>query len=95
MSTQLGVGVRVFVKWCPRDQCADAEDAVTGYGRITGGPFPPGLFVAGRARVARFPWPSWNVAMDSGARISVAEQLLEPVDDGDPVAVEQTREVEA
>jgi len=84
--TALGIGVRVWVGWCP-DHCLAADILVDGRlqsGTITDGPF----HFSG--------WTGWNVALDSGGAIGANEIVLSPINDGDAgVEVSDAREVTA
>ena len=98
----LGIGVRVFVGWCPEDDIGDAVrvDGRLQRGTITDGPFRSGgrvicaytgkrvYFEPGRTH--------WNVALDNGGEVGACETLLTPIDDGDEtVEVSDAREVTA
>lgn len=94
MSKELGIGVRVWVGWYPSEFVEEVDPRVQ-TGRIDEGPFLPGLYYLTDGRVALPQETIWNVAMDSGERISSPERLLFPIDDDTEQAEEhKTREVE-
>lgn len=92
MST-LGVGVRVWIGWCPGSQVvgAAARRARLRRGVIVGGPYPAGTM---RTEYDEIEFPSkfttWAVRAD-GALFIVDEALLFPIDDGEE---SEPREVE-
>lgn len=90
MPGQLGIGVRVYIGWTDSDQVESDYDARCETGRITAGPFPPGYYES-RESLIFISHPAWNVLRDaSGTKVMCTEDVLFPIDDGDPAA-EQTR----
>lgn len=98
MST-LGVGVRVWVGWCPDGRCDPfSRGARCQIGRIVDGPFPPGGYMTGFG--INITENHWMVAIGD-EEYHAAESMLFPIDDGDPAAEpreqeqDQPEEVEA
>lgn len=100
--TALGIGVRVWVGWCPDDDLG-ADIRVDGRlqrGTIVAGPFRSGDRVISAYTGERVYFEpgrtNWNVALDNGGHVGACETLLTPIDDGDEVVeVSDAREVTA
>lgn len=101
MSAQLGVGVRVFIGFSPRERLTP-KAVICVRGIIVHGPYPAGpinQWPAGvRRRIApgivcfyETAEPSWLVGYEAGERRKFqicVESILFPIDDGDPVNIE-------
>lgn len=103
MSGQLGIGVRVYVGWCPDSHIESEADPRCKTGTITEGPWQPGeqveLIKSGETGVLPGPCLWWVVTLDTGEAVTARESILTPIDDNDPPAeqeqADRPQEVEA
>lgn len=92
----LGKGARVWIGWASAIEVNPrAASAVCSTGTIIEGPFAPGVHICAGNETRIHKHVMWNVALDNGLTVAVAEPLLHPIDDGDPVEVEHDEEVTA
>ncbi len=103
MAAQLGIGVRVFVGWAPRDRSyGNAANCVIGV--IIDGPLPAGSISAWPPKYLRnvdgetvktgfTNHPAWVVEVRKGQLVASIEPLLTPIDD-DPSGRRVGNEVE-
>lgn len=91
--TALGIGVRVWVGWCPDHENDTHVGSSTGTGVIIDGPNEPGVYETG-CGLGRYDERTWRVLMDFDFnRFWVVESLLTPIDDSSET-VETVEEVE-
>ena len=92
MSTTLGVGVRVWVGWCPDDAIDALFDGRCKTGTIIAGPWKDGDLVieSYTARRKIVSGTRWNVNLDDGSAVNADESMLYPINDGE----QEDREVE-
>lgn len=84
MST-LGIGVRVFIGWCPDAVCRLEPGARLRVGVIDDGPILPGVRLLIPGEGVRINHVTlWRVfRFDDGTACWAAEHLLTPINDGD------------
>lgn len=81
MATELGVGTRVFVGWCP--DAYSCKEIVNFDGRCKTGTITSGP--------DEFPCRHWDVKFDEGPEYGVAEYLLQPIDSDPETLTEEER----
>lgn len=81
---ELGVGVRVWVGWCPDEECIPGSDGRCRNGTIDDGPIPPYTsFISACGRIFCCPAVAWFVVLDGEDHVRlIGEKLLYPIDDG-------------
>lgn len=95
MAKELGVGVRVYLRWASPDEDDSGLSASCKTGVIIEGPFLPGdkVIVNGyRITVPVGVAPTWNVALDGGGELAAKEFMLTPIDDDGETATTDERE---
>jgi len=96
MATELGVGIRVWVGWTPDDKLMEhrwrAGEARCKTGTLTGGPFQPGKHYGASGEGYELRVTCWNVDIDGVGEVFASENLLYPMDDGDPAEQDESIE---
>ncbi|MFB6311524.1 MAG: hypothetical protein ABEH64_10145 [Salinirussus sp.] len=91
MASELGVGVRVWIAWTPTEKLESMEngDPRLRLGTVTAGPFNPGIYILSDGPI-NLQMTAWNVDIDGWGETFADEQLLFPVDDGEPESVTES-----
>jgi len=96
MSVSLNIGTRVWLCWTPSENvigCTWLGDPRLKTGTVIDGPLGPGRHVgthSGTLYVIN--GYVWVVQIDNGHQVTVSENLLHPIDDGEPATHENEKE---